>query len=99
MKKAILTAAVIFLTSGLFAEAGFSGYSGGKINYATNEAQTQEYDPDLTLQALEKGLQCKVGIIFFCLRFICSVIYFTAGISAEGCLGKKPCGKKKCCGC
>ncbi|MBO7583518.1 MAG: hypothetical protein J6T20_06980 [Treponema sp.] len=55
MKKAILTAAVIFLTAGLFAQAAFSGYSGGKINYATNEAQTQEYDPDLTLQAFFQG--------------------------------------------
>ena len=55
MKKALLTAAALFLTAGLFAQAAFSGYSGGKINYATNEAQTEEYDPDLTLQAFFQG--------------------------------------------
>ena len=55
MKKTFLTTAVLFLSAGLFAQAAFSGYSGGKINYATNEAQTQEYDPDLTLQAFFQG--------------------------------------------
>ena len=55
MKKIILFAALLTLTAGLFAEAAFSGYSGGKINYATNEEVTDKYDPDLTLQAFFQG--------------------------------------------
>ena len=54
MKKAIATAVILFLTAGLFAEAGFSGYSGGKVNYSSNE-NTEKYDPDLTLQAFFQG--------------------------------------------
>lgn len=55
MKKIILFAAVISLCSALFAEPAFSGYSGGKVNYATNEEVTDKYDPDLKLQAFFQG--------------------------------------------
>ena len=56
MKKTFFTAAILlFTTAALFAEPAFSGYSGGKVNYATNEEQTEKYDPDLTLQAFFQG--------------------------------------------
>ena len=54
MKKIFLIAAVLSLTTGLFAQAAFSGYSGGKLNYASNP-NTTEYDPDLSLQAFFQG--------------------------------------------
>ena len=55
MKKIILLAAILcFSTSAFFAQAAFSGYSGGKLNYASNE-QSEDYDPDLTLQAFFQG--------------------------------------------
>ena len=54
MKKIFLIAAVLSLTTGLFAQATFSGYSGGKLNYAANPA-SEEYDPDLSLQAFFQG--------------------------------------------
>lgn len=55
MKKIILLAAILCLSAGLFAETAFSGYSGGKLNYASNPAETDSYDPDLTLQAFFQG--------------------------------------------
>jgi len=55
MKKIILLAAVLSLTAGLFAETAFSGYSGGKLNYATNQENLEIYDPDLSLQAFFQG--------------------------------------------
>ena len=55
MKKIVLIAAVLLLSTGLFAEAAFSGYSGGKLNYSSNEASADKYDPDLTLQAFFQG--------------------------------------------
>ena len=55
MKKILLLAAVFSLTSALFAEPAFSGYSGGKVNYAANEEVQDKYDPDLTLQAFFQG--------------------------------------------
>ena len=55
MKKTFLTAAILLFTAGLFAEPAFSGYSGGKVNYASNEEETEKYDPDLTLQAFFQG--------------------------------------------
>ena len=55
MKKIILLAAVLSLAAGLFAEPAFSGYSGGKINYSTNEQDTENYNPDLKLQAFFQG--------------------------------------------
>ena len=53
--KSILAAAFLSLAAGLFAEPAFSGYSGGKVNYAANEEETEKYDPDLTLQAFFQG--------------------------------------------
>jgi len=55
MKKIIMLAAVISLAAALFAETAFSGYSGGKLNYASNPNETDSYDPDLTLQAFFQG--------------------------------------------
>ena len=55
MKKIIMIAAVISLAATLFAETAFSGYSGGKLNYASNPNATDSYDPDLTLQAFFQG--------------------------------------------
>lgn len=59
MKKLLGLTAVFLLTTGLttslFAEAAFSGYSGGKINYAPNPLVQDSYDPDLTLQAFFQG--------------------------------------------
>ena len=57
MKKLsiLLTAFILFTGTSLFAEAAFSGYSGGKVNYATNEEVKDKYDPDLTLQAFFQG--------------------------------------------
>ena len=54
MKKIILFAAILTLTAGIYAQAAFSGYSGGKLNYAANP-QSEEYDPDLSLQAFFQG--------------------------------------------
>ena len=55
MKKILVLAAVLSLAAGLFAEPAFSGYSGGKINYSTNEQDTENYNPDLKLQAFFQG--------------------------------------------
>ena len=57
MKKLsiLLTAFTLFVSAGLFAEPAFSGYSGGKVNYSTNEEVTDTYDPDLKLQAFFQG--------------------------------------------
>ena len=55
MKKIIMIAAAISLAATLFAETAFSGYSGGKLNYASNPNATDSYDPDLTLQAFFQG--------------------------------------------
>ena len=46
--------AAIFLTSEVFAATSFSGYAGGKLNYAANPEMTT-YDPDLKLQAFFAG--------------------------------------------
>ena len=53
-KHLILLAAAIFISTGLFAATSFSGYAGGKLNYAANPEQ-EEYDPDLKLQAFFAG--------------------------------------------
>lgn len=52
--KALLFAVVFAFTAGLNAQAAFSGYSGGKLNYSANP-QAQDYDPDLCLQAFFQG--------------------------------------------
>lgn len=53
-KHVFLLAAAIFISTGLFAATSFSGYAGGKLNYAANPEQ-EEYDPDLRLQAFFAG--------------------------------------------
>lgn len=55
MKKIFLAAVILSLATSLFAETAFSGYSGGKLNYASNPESTESYDPDLTLQAFFQG--------------------------------------------
>ena len=47
--------AAFFLTAGLFAATSFSGYAGGKLNYSANPDYTDEYNPDLKLQAFFAG--------------------------------------------
>ena len=46
--------AVFFISTGLFAATSFSGYAGGKLNYAANP-ESEDYDPDLKLQAFFAG--------------------------------------------
>ena len=46
--------AALFISSGLFAATSFSGYAGGKLNYAANPEQS-DFDPDLKLQAFFAG--------------------------------------------
>ena len=53
-KHFTLLAAVLFISTGLFAATSFSGYAGGKLNYAANPEQ-EEFDPDLRLQAFFAG--------------------------------------------
>ena len=53
-KHFISILAAFFITTGLFAATSFSGYAGGKLNYAANPEQT-DYDPDLKLQAFFAG--------------------------------------------
>ena len=53
-KYTSLLAALIFISTGLFAATSFSGYAGGKLNYAANP-QSKEFDPDLKLQAFFAG--------------------------------------------
>ena len=55
MKKIFLEAVILSFAASLFAEPAFSGYSGGKLNYASNPESTESYDPDLTLQAFFQG--------------------------------------------
>ena len=53
-KHLFLTAAVFFIMTGLFAATSFSGYAGGKLNYAANPDE-EDFDPDLRLQAFFAG--------------------------------------------
>lgn len=54
-KKHIFSlAAAIFISTGLFAATSFSGYAGGKLNYAANPEE-EEFNPDLKLQAFFAG--------------------------------------------
>ena len=46
--------AALFLTAGLFATTSFSGYAGGKLNYAA-DPEEEEFDPNLKLQAFFAG--------------------------------------------
>ena len=53
-KHIILLAAVVYISTGLFAATSFSGYAGGKLNYSAN-SKVDDYDPDLKLQAFFAG--------------------------------------------
>lgn len=53
-KHIILLTALISFSTGLFAATSFSGYAGGKLNYAANP-EVEEFDPDLKLQAFFAG--------------------------------------------
>ncbi len=53
-KHIFLLAAIFSFSTGLFAATSFSGYAGGKLNYAANE-KAEAYDPDLKLQAFFAG--------------------------------------------
>ena len=53
-KHIFLLAAVFYISTGLFAATSFSGYAGGKLNYAANP-ELEEFDPDLRLQAFFAG--------------------------------------------
>ena len=55
IRKSILFAITFILATGLYAQTAFSGYSGGKLNYATNPEVKDSYDPDLTMQAFFQG--------------------------------------------
>ncbi len=54
-KISLFLATFILLTTQAMAQPAFSGYSGGKLNYSTNEQVADKYDPDLTLQAFFQG--------------------------------------------
>lgn len=53
-KHVFFLAAAIFISTGLFAATSFSGYAGGKLNYAANPDE-EEFNPDLRLQAFFAG--------------------------------------------
>lgn len=53
-KYTSLLAALIFISTGLFAATSFSGYAGGKLNYCANP-ESKDFDPDLKLQAFFAG--------------------------------------------
>ncbi len=53
-KHIIILAAIFYISAGLYAATSFSGYAGGKLNYAANEEQ-EDFDPDLKLQAFFAG--------------------------------------------
>ena len=53
-KHLIIFTAALFITTGLFAATSFSGYAGGKLNYSANP-ESEDYDPDLKLQAFFAG--------------------------------------------
>lgn len=56
IKKKNLIFAVLLSVSSLYASTFFSGYAGGKLNFASNsKAKTEAFDPDLTLQAFFAG--------------------------------------------
>ena len=54
-KTVLLMAAVLFFGTRAYSQTAFSGYSGGKLNYSSNEQSGDEYDPDLSLQAFFQG--------------------------------------------
>ena len=54
-KTCLFLATFILFTTQAFSQPSFSGYSGGKLNYSTNQEVTDKYDPDLSLQAFFQG--------------------------------------------
>ena len=60
MRKRIVLGILIsfFLLSTLSAASSFSGYAGGRLNYAANP-EKEQYDPDLKLQAFFIIIQVK----------------------------------------
>ena len=53
-KHFISIISAFFIASGLYAVTSFSGYAGGKLNYAANP-EASDFDPDLKLQAFFAG--------------------------------------------
>ena len=53
-KHFFIIAAVFYISTGLFAATSFSGYAGGKLNYAGNPEE-EDFNPDLKLQAFFAG--------------------------------------------
>lgn len=54
-KIALEITAVLLFSTNIYSQAAFSGYSGGKLNYSSNEDSGDTYDPDLSLQAFFQG--------------------------------------------
>jgi len=54
IKRLFSALLIAFLMSNAFSESFFSGYSGGKLNYSANQ-ESEEYDPELKLQAFFQG--------------------------------------------
>ena len=54
-KIALAIMAVLLFSTNIYSQAAFSGYSGGKLNYSSNEDSGDTYDPDLSLQAFFQG--------------------------------------------
>ena len=54
-KIALAITAVLLFSTNIYSQAAFSGYSGGKLNYSSNEDSGDTYDPDLSLQAFFQG--------------------------------------------
>ena len=53
-KHIICLTAALFMMTGLFATTSFSGYAGGKLNYAA-DPEAEDFDPNLKLQAFFAG--------------------------------------------
>jgi len=54
-KTCLLALTALIFNANVFGQTAFSGYSGGKLNYSSNEEVTEKYDPDLCLQAFFQG--------------------------------------------
>lgn len=53
-KRISLLILISFFTTGIFATT-FTGFTGGMLNYSSNDSNLEKYDPDLTLQAFLQG--------------------------------------------
>ena len=54
-KLTLAITAILLFSANAYSQAAFSGYSGGKLNYSSNEDSGDTYDPDLSLQAFFQG--------------------------------------------